>query len=1339
MKTDRINGISTVIVLFLALGFLFLSSTPAYSNTLYQRYWSQDVNGGVSSPINAADLDADGDLEIIANVSLSWDKGKIYVWSLNGSLLSGWPKEMPKISGSPCIGDLDGDGDLEIVVATFNEHRVYAFHHDGELVDGWPQDTAGPKIFFSSPTLGDLDGDGDLEVLIVTSFGYIYAWHHDGTLLPRWGESQYITYDYTPLTLADVDKDGDLEVFSTSLWGPKGCVWGAHHDDKDEDGRIDPLDGWPPEWLDTHPSEVIVGDIDNDRDFEVLVRAGNKVYAWHVEDWDGDGKADLVDGWPQDTGVPMKDPVLADLDGDKDLEIVCPTNEGTVYIWHHDGSNFNGWPKENIGFCPTIGDVDSDNQVEIITIDSTAIYAYNLDGSLVNGWPLQGEGQLSIIKPLLANIDSDNSLEVLAGGSNKVYIWHHNAPFLITPTDQKDVDRGPLLFDWEDLLGATGYGIELLSAPPENPNGTEPSIYRIGAAMSPGGLSEFPGDTSGMAEGTYYWRVIAVGPQGLHGVFSDAWSFVLPLPPRPTLLLPQVQADAGRGPLLFDWEDLLGATGYGIELLNAPPEPWEANTTLPSIHRIGAAMSPGRQSTFLGNTSGLAPGTYWWRIIAVNDSGLYGVFSDAWSFSVPPFPRPILESPIDNQQVGKGPVVFNWSDVEGVSGYGIELLSAPPENPNGTEPSIYRIGAAMSPGGLSEFPGDTSGMAEGTYYWRVIAINPSGLYGVFSDAQCFVIDDSMEDAYLHLNEVMDKYHSLFDVYTDSDAAGNHFPHMAKMTSGDSTAVQMDLSSRINPRYGVTAIECVSRARGTVWGGFYFQNGVLLGDDVAPKENWGDYPNAGFDMRGATRITFWARGKNGGERVEFFAGGVGWATDFLGRSLYPEEQYPDSFPKVSLGYQTLSSEWKMYVINLEDYDLSYVIGGFGWVTNATENNNQDITFYIDDIKYNKGRLDEPRFLLSYETVSSQEDFDIVSKNVAFIYDNALALLAYMRRGNSDDWRRATLIADALVYAQTNDRYFNDGRLRNAYQAGDLKLFPGWTPHGKEDTVRMPGWSDLQEGWVEDKIHVGTHTGNVAWAMISLVTYYQNMGGQEYLEASEQMGEWIETNTKDERGAGGYTGGYEGWETTTNNPDGQTKLLWKSTENNIDLYVVFTRLYEITADYKWNERAEHAKRFVEATWNEDDGHFWTGTLDDGETINTNPIPLDPQTWSVLAFLEEEEYQRAISWAEQNTYCSCESPDFLFEGFDFDNDCDMPWPEGTAQMVVCFDKTGETEKAQKYLIELEELQSLALNSNNKGIVAAPDDGLTTGFDWSYYNRLHIGATSWFIFAEHNYNPFW
>jgi hypothetical protein len=586
--------------------------------------------------------------------------------------------------------------------------------------------------------------------------------------------------------------------------------------------------------------------------------------------------------------------------------------------------------------------------------------------------------------------------------------------------------------------------------------------------------------------------------------------------------------------------------------------------------------------------------------------------------------------------------------------------------------------------------------------------------------------NSLSKAHQHLAEVLDKYHQSFDVYTDVGAAGNHFVHRARM--GTDVTVNDAFTGTVHS--GCTAIQNAFSAHSTNWGGWYFQNGVLLGSDDTPQDNWGDYPSAGYDLAGATQLTFWARGEQGGEQVEFFALGVGRDPG----DGHPISSYPDSEAKVTLCghlasscYTTLKDTWHLYTITLTDLDLSYVIGGFGWVTNAPKNNNQSITFYLDDISYDKPHLDDLRFLASYQTLCTAEEFDTVLKNVAFTYDNALALIAFTALG---DKTRAQLLADALVYAQDHDRYYTDGRLRNAYQAGDLISPPGWEPNYREDTARMPGWWDSEEQkWNEDEEFVGSSTGNLAWAMLALLNFHEKWGGQLYLTSVITLGNWIEGHTRDTRGAGGYTGGYIGSE-----PD-PTSLLWKSTEHNLDLYVAFERLYRVTGEETWQERAEHARNFVEAMWNDDEGFYWTGTGIDGMTVNTQTIPLDAQTWSLLAFGPNERTRQAIDYAEAHHRATWGD----YEGFDFNDDQDMPWFEGTGQMVAAYWVMVEEDRARFYLNELREVQATAPNRNGRGVVAAPADGLTTGFDWLYFNRLHVGATAWFIFSERWYNPHW
>jgi len=498
------------------------------------------------------------------------------------------------------------------------------------------------------------------------------------------------------------------------------------------------------------------------------------------------------------------------------------------------------------------------------------------------------------------------------------------------------------------------------------------------------------------------------------------------------------------------------------------------------------------------------------------------------------------------------------------------------------------------------------------------------------------------EAFQHLDDVMDQFHECFYVYSDFCAGGNHGFSSGWM--GDLSALEYDGNSTNTCFSGRSCIRINFTSRSNNWAGIIFQS---------VEDDWGTVSNGGFNLTGATKLTFAARGEAGGERVEFFAGSVSGT-------------YGDSFPKISTGYITLSSSWQEYELDLTGQDMSHVVGLFGFVLN-TSNDPNGATFYIDQIRYNKSDLNAPRFLNSYHTLACASP-DAYLHNVCFIYDECLAVLAYLARGTADDLERARLLADALVFAQGHDRYYTDGRLRNAYMSGDL---------ADHMTGKARLWDEEASIWYEE---VSSYTGNLAWAILALVAYYEQEGGAQYLDAAIQIGEWIENHTNDEGGAEGYTGGYAGWEPS------QTKITWKSTEHNLDVHVAFKRLYNVTGDAKWLNGALQANSFVDSMWNEAGGHFWTGTLDDGVTVNTNTVPLDIHAWAVMAFTNTD-YSALLNWAEDNCRTTCHG----FTGFDFNTDKDGVWFEGTAQMTLAYEITGEEEKAVAYVRELCRLSSM------------------------------------------------
>ncbi|AEE54584.1 hypothetical protein [Haliscomenobacter hydrossis] len=147
--------------------------------------------------------------------------------------------------------------------------------------------------------------------------------------------------------------------------------------------------------------------------------------------------------------------------------------------------------------------------------------------------------------------------------------------------------------------------------------------------------------------------------------------------------------------------------------------------------------------------------------------------------------------------------------------------------------------------------------------------------------------------------------------------------------GDLTDIVFDADSKDKPHSGDFCMKISYSALGSQgWAGIYWQY---------PEKNWGDNPIS-LDLRAYTKLIFWVRGKKGGEKAEFFVGGITGI-------------HPDSAKKKSTGLVTLATEWKKYEINLQDRDLSHVIGGFGWAS-AKDDNRSGAVIYLDDIEFAK---------------------------------------------------------------------------------------------------------------------------------------------------------------------------------------------------------------------------------------------------------------------------------------------------------------------------------------------------------------------------------------------------
>ncbi|MCD6073146.1 MAG: hypothetical protein K0Q70_29 [Rhodospirillales bacterium] len=356
---------------------------------------------------------------------------------------------------------------------------------------------------------------------------------------------------------------------------------------------------------------------------------------------------------------------------------------------------------------------------------------------------------------------------------------------------------------------------------------------------------------------------------------------------------------------------------------------------------------------------------------------------------------------------------------------------------------------------------------------------------------------------------------------------------------------------------------------------------------------------------------------------------------------------------------------------------------------------------------------PVFLRSYDHADGEGPNAEPALNGAFTYDNALATIALIA---CDKPKQALRIGEALLLAAREDRAGPVmGRLRNAYRPGAQEQHP---------VPPMGWWNSADQRWREDAYQVGTATGNVAWAGLALVTLAETTKDERYAAGARKLADWIVANTMDKKG--GFTGGVFG------DVNASKKETWKSTEHAADLAALFARL-------KMQDAHRHARLFLTYVFDKRAGHFPTGLGTDGETINRATSGLDAQLWPLLLSDAAVEWQSALGYAER-AHGVPNAKELV--GFDFNDDRDGLWLEGTAQAALVYRYLGRTADANRMLGEV------AKHVSPGGYVwATREPEITTGLaigpdsitdDFRYYRLPHLGATAWAALAATGWNPF-
>ena len=393
--------------------------------------WSeQKVDTGLGGPadVQVGDIDKDGDPDVAAPLGVDNE----IAWFDNETVhrQSVFPIENlvnDDVPGASVVvaRDLDADGDLDLVAAASTGQDI-RWWENGGLGETWTERIIdGGFNGALNVEVADVDGDGDLDVLGAAQTDDRLAWWENllGDAL-TWVEHSIVSgfngaFD---VDAADIDGDGDLDVVGAAevdddiTWfenlNGDGIAWASHTIDGNADGA----------------RSANAADFDGDGDLDVIgaMENANDITWW--ENFDGAGlnwiTRTIEGGF---TGADMVAGGDIDLDGDIDVvaagivadDIKWWENEdglGTTWIERTIEGNFNG------ATSVVATDMDADGDIDILAaadVEDDIRWWENVqgDGLLWQGRVTDGNFD-GASWAIVADINDDGKLDVVGAALN---------------------------------------------------------------------------------------------------------------------------------------------------------------------------------------------------------------------------------------------------------------------------------------------------------------------------------------------------------------------------------------------------------------------------------------------------------------------------------------------------------------------------------------------------------------------------------------------------------------------------------------------------------------------------------------------------------------------------------------------------------------------------------------------------------------------------------------------------------------------------------------------------------------------------------------------------------
>lgn len=328
--------------------------------------WQVSTAIYATKQLAGGDLDGESGAEVVACGS----DGKVHAFKANGDPY--WSTTDAVECFMPSIADLDGDGRPEVVV-------------EGGTLDGQTGDVLYPLSVVGPLILSDIDGNGVLDIVTASE-----AFDADGSQLVATGLIEPASYRDTGdwkgpwAAVADLDLDGKPEVVAIDNMNHSLLVWRYDASSPDHFAIVrEPIDingtldvaHCPSGWGSTHGGgPPTIGDFNADGVPDVAVAGGVGYAVFDGKKLVASSSADplLWASQTQDCSSASTGSSLFDFNGDGRAEVIYSDEE---YLRVYEGEsgevleqrcNTTGTLAEN----PIVADVDGDGQADIVVVSN---------------------------------------------------------------------------------------------------------------------------------------------------------------------------------------------------------------------------------------------------------------------------------------------------------------------------------------------------------------------------------------------------------------------------------------------------------------------------------------------------------------------------------------------------------------------------------------------------------------------------------------------------------------------------------------------------------------------------------------------------------------------------------------------------------------------------------------------------------------------------------------------------------------------------------------------------------------------------------------------------------